>query len=63
MKDLRAKNINLAQKLEIALHNGDEVSTARVKAEKSKLKSGKVDSKFEKAKVVAQQLKKELYEI
>lgn len=52
VKDLKAKNIELVQRLQVALYYGNEVNARMVKAERSELKLAEAESKFEKAKTI-----------
>lgn len=62
MKDFRAKNVDLAQLLEMALYYRHALSAERTKVEEAEVKRVKVQSKLDKVKVVVKQLQKELHE-
>lgn len=54
MKDLRAKNIDLVQRLEITLHYRDTISGEMAKVEEAKKKRIEAKKKLEKAKFVVE---------
>lgn len=62
MKDLRAKNVDLAQRLETALYYGDAIRVEMAKVEDAEIKRVEAESKLDKAKAVAKQLQKDLHE-
>lgn len=47
-----AKNVNLTQRLEIALYYGDTIRTKKAKAENAEIKKAQAESKLEKAKAM-----------
>lgn len=61
--DMRAKNTDLAQRLEKALLYEDKVREARSKAEEAEKAKVEVEVRAVKAEATSEQLKKELYKI
>lgn len=62
MKNLRAKNVDLAQRLEANLHYGEAVQDTEVKATEAEKKRLEVKGQLVKVQADVERLREELYE-
>ncbi|XP_022883708.1 optineurin-like [Olea europaea var. sylvestris] len=62
VKDLRAKNVDLAKRLEVSLQYGEAVQEAKAKTVEAEKKRVEVESQLGRANSDVERLRKELYE-